>query len=410
MLGRYTPRMAERPPDKPEYKVYRSRRGLLDRLSGPRDQVAQLREAARRRAQRERKDDDREPRERRGPPRPLWRRILKWVAIAVGAWLLLSFVLFMVSAQITDGVSEETEDALSSGGSLLTGSTILVLGSDERPEDTLEPGVAGLPARADSILLIHVGLGSVRKLSVLRDTPVDIPGHGAQKINAAYAFGGAPLMIKTVEAYLGNGLEINHIIEVSFEDFPEFIDALGGIDVKLDEAASARTRSAAAACGCRRASTTWTARTRSRSRACARTSATPQRTTATRAARQQQVMSAIRSQILSPSTFFRLPLVSWEAPQTIRSDLKGPGLLALFTDLADRRLRQDERARVPPVLRGGEGGGRGRPSRLTPSSSRTSSRTSSLDARTRSSSCLGASSPPASSPSCRSRCCRSPSP
>ena len=44
-------------------------------------------------------------------------------------------------------------------------------------------------------------------------------------------------------------------------------------------------------------------------------------------------MSAIRSQILSPSTFFRLPLVSWEAPQTIRSDLKGPGLLALFTDL-----------------------------------------------------------------------------
>ena len=66
-----------------------------------------------------------------------------------------------------------------------------------------------------------------------------------------------------------------------------------------------------------------------------------------RAARQQQVMSAIRSQILSPSTFFRLPLVSWEAPQTIRTDLKGPGLLALFTDLLDRRLRRDERARVP---------------------------------------------------------------
>ena len=82
---------------------------------------------------------------------------------------------------------------------------------------------------------MHVGLGSVRKLSVLRDTPVDIPGHGTQKINAAYAFGGAPLMIKTVEAYLGNGLEINHIVEVSFEDFPDFIDALGGIDVKLDD-------------------------------------------------------------------------------------------------------------------------------------------------------------------------------
>lgn len=331
MTGRYTPRIAERPPDKPEYKVYRSRRGFLDRLSGPRDQVAQLREAARRRAQRERGDDD-EPQEPRGPSRPLWRRVLKWVAIAVVAWVVFSFVLFMISAQITDGVSEEAENALASGGSLVTGSTILVLGSDERPEDTLEPGVAGLPARADSILLMHVGFGSVRKLSVLRDTPVDIPGHGPQKINAAYAFGGAPLMIKTVEAYLGNGLEVNHIIEVSFDDFPDFIDALGGIDVELEN--------------CIRSNSFGGKRVRlskgehhldgKQALAFARVrenQCNVAEDDRARAARQQQVLSAIRSQILSPSTFFRLPLVSWEAPQTIRSDLKGPGLLALFTDL-----------------------------------------------------------------------------
>src|SRR5215213_9558772 len=104
MLGRYTPRMADQPPDKPEYKVYRSRRGLRDRLAGPRDQAAQLRDAARRRAQRERRGDDREPRDRQAPRGPIWRRVLKWVAIAVGAWLVLSFVLFMISAQIQDGV------------------------------------------------------------------------------------------------------------------------------------------------------------------------------------------------------------------------------------------------------------------------------------------------------------------
>lgn len=323
--------MAERPPDKPEYKVYRSRRGFLDRLKGPSDQVAQLREAARRRVQRER-EDDREPVEPRGPERPLWRRILKWVAIAVGAWLLLSFVLFMVSAQITEGVSDETEEALSSGGSLVTGSTVLVLGSDQRPDDTLEPGVAGLPARADSIMLMHVAVGSVRKLSVLRDTQVDIPGHGLQKINAAYAFGGAPLMIKTVEAYLGNGLEINHIIEVSFEDFPDFIDALGGIDVNLDDCIKSNSF------GGRRVRLSKgehhlggddaLAFARVRENEC--DLAEDDRA---RAARQQQVMSAIRDQILSPSTFFRLPLVSWEAPQTLRTDLKGPGLMMLFTDL-----------------------------------------------------------------------------
>ena len=323
--------MADRPPDKPEYKVYRSRRGFRDVLAGPRDQVAQLREAARRRARRD-PDDERQPRERRVSDRPLWKRILKWAAIAVCAWLVLSFVLFMISAQVTDGVSDETEQALSSGGSLVTGSTILVLGSDQRPEGSLEPGAAGLPARADSIMLMHVGVGSVRKLSVLRDTPVEIPGHGSQKINAAYAFGGAPLMIKTVEAYLGNGLEVNHIIEVSFDDFPDFIDALGGIDVSLDNCIHSNSfggkRVRLSKGDHHLSGDEALAFARVRENVC--NAAEDDRA---RAARQQQVMSAIRDQILSPSTFFRLPLVSWEAPQTLRTDLKGPGLLMLFTDL-----------------------------------------------------------------------------
>jgi LCP family protein required for cell wall assembly len=323
--------MADRPPDKPEYKVYRSRRGFRDMLAGPRDQVAQLREAARRRARRD-PDDERQPRERRVSDRPLWKRILKWAAIAVCAWLVLSFVLFMISAQVTDGVSDETEQALSSGGSLVTGSTILVLGSDQRPEGSLEPGAAGLPARADSIMLMHVGVGSVRKLSVLRDTPVEIPGHGSQKINAAYAFGGAPLMIKTVEAYLGNGLEVNHIIEVSFDDFPDFIDALGGIDVTLDNCIHSNSfggkRVRLSKGDHHLSGDEALAFARVRENVC--NAAEDDRA---RAARQQQVMSAIRDQILSPSTFFRLPLVSWEAPQTLRTDLKGPGLLMLFTDL-----------------------------------------------------------------------------
>ena len=331
MCGRYTPRIASRPPDKPEYKVYRSRRGFRDWLAGPRDQITQLREGARRRARRE-PGDERPPRERRGPRGPLWKRVLRWTAMAVGAWLLLSFVLFMVSAQITDGVSDETENALSGGGSLLTGSTILVLGSDERPEGTLEPGAAGAPARADSIMLLHVGIGSVRRLSILRDSETEIPGHGTGKINSAYAFGGAPLMIETVEQFLGNGLEINHIVEVNFDDFPEFIDALGGIDIKLDNCVRSNSfggRRLRLSKGEHHLNGNQALRfARVRVNQCATSEDDRQR-----AERQQQVMSAIRSQILSPSTFFRLPLVSWEAPQTLRTDLKGPGLLALFADM-----------------------------------------------------------------------------
>ena len=80
-------------------------------------------------------------------------------------------------------------------------------------------------------MLVRAQFGSVRKLSIPRDSSAEIPGHGTGKINGAYAIGGAPLMIETVEDFLGNGLEIDHLIEVDFEDFPAFIDAMGGITV-----------------------------------------------------------------------------------------------------------------------------------------------------------------------------------
>lgn len=289
-----------------------------------------MREAARR--PKRAPDEDIDQTQRRRPRGPLRRRILRWVLLAVGAWLLLSFVLFMVSAQFQKGVSDETKDALSGGGSLLSGSTILVLGSDERSEETLEPGAEGVPARADSILLLHVGFGSVRRLSILRDSEAEIPGHGTGKINSAYAYGGARLMIETVEQFLGNGLEINHVVEVNFDDFPEFIDSLGGIDIKLSNCVRSNSfggRRVRLGKGehhldGRRALQF----ARVRKNECA-----PNEDDRQRAARQQQVMSAIRSQILSPSTFFRLPLVSWQAPRTLRTDLRGPGLLALFADV-----------------------------------------------------------------------------
>src|SRR5215211_7803657 len=177
----------------PEYKVYRTRRRPLGGRSASSDLENLRRRLGRRR--------DREPREP-GEGITLG-RFLKWVAVAIAAWLLLSLLLFLVSAQVEQGVSADAKNALSGGGSLLTGSNVVV----------------------------HTAFGSVRKLSIPRDAYAEIPGHNAQKINAAYALGGAPLMIDTVEQYLGNGLKINHIIEVDFKDFPKLIDALGGVTV-----------------------------------------------------------------------------------------------------------------------------------------------------------------------------------
>ncbi|MDQ2676264.1 MAG: LCP family protein, partial [Actinomycetota bacterium] len=68
-------------------------------------------------------------------------------------------------------------------------------------------------------------------LSIPRDTLAAIPEHGNDKINAAYAFGGAELQIRTVEDFLG--IDINHIAIVDFAGFQDLIDSVGGVKVDM---------------------------------------------------------------------------------------------------------------------------------------------------------------------------------
>ena len=310
----------------PEYKVYRSRKNPLQRLSGGTDLNALKRRLSRAR------NEEPSPSRERGRITP--GRVLKWVALAIAGWILLSMVLFLISAQIQDGVSPEAERALSDDGNLLTGSTILVLGSDARTGDSIDESQSG-PSRADSIMLVHASLGSVRKLSIPRDIEVEIPGHGTNKINAAYAFGGPALTIETIEGFLGNGLEISHLVEVDFEDFPELIDALGGVTVQNKSRICAppfdnfwrgfRLRKGEHELDGERA----LGFARVRKNNCA-----PGEDDRDRAARQQEVLRAIGDATTSPSAFFRLPLVSWRAPQALKTDMKGPALMALFADMA----------------------------------------------------------------------------
>jgi LCP family protein required for cell wall assembly len=251
-------------------------------------------------------------------------------------WILVSLVAFFISAQVNGGVDDKTKAALSGGGSVLTGSNVLVLGSDERPKNSKEPGAQSGAARSDSIIVMHVGFGSVRKLSILRDTRADIPGNTAQKINAAYALGGAPLTIKTVQGFLGNGLEINHIVLVSFSNFPNLIDALGGVDVKLKKCIHSNSFSGQTV-NLRRGEHHLSGQQALNFARVRKNSCAPSEDDRARAARQQQVIAAMRDQIASPlnwpGTFIRGPFIAWEAPQAVRSDMHGPGLAALFIDL-----------------------------------------------------------------------------
>src|SRR5207244_5807054 len=119
------------------------------------------------------------------------------------------------------------------GYPLTSTNNILVLGSDRRQKNSKEPhaNTSG-PSRSDSIMLIRTGGGHAARLSIPRDTVVEIPGHGMQKINAAYAFGGPALSVSVIKRYLG--IPINHLVEVNFEDLPQLVDAMGGVDYTGD--------------------------------------------------------------------------------------------------------------------------------------------------------------------------------
>nr|WP_246244408.1 LCP family protein [Mycolicibacterium murale] len=119
------------------------------------------------------------------------------------------------------------------------GTNWLLVGSDSRanlsPEQqaTLATGGDVGNGRTDTIMVVHIpGLGSsapTTMVSLPRDSYVEIPGYGSDKINAAFAVGGPQLLAQTVE--LATGLHLDHYAEVGFDGFADIVDALGEVTV-----------------------------------------------------------------------------------------------------------------------------------------------------------------------------------
>lgn len=104
---------------------------------------------------------------------------------------------------------------------------VLLLGSDARENDTA--------SRSDTIILVRIdaNVGKATLVSIPRDTKVEIEGHGTQKINAAYAFGGPAGAVEAVEKM--SGVEISHYAEIHFDELEKAVDQLGGIWVDIPE-------------------------------------------------------------------------------------------------------------------------------------------------------------------------------
>jgi LCP family protein required for cell wall assembly len=107
---------------------------------------------------------------------------------------------------------------------------ILLMGSDTRGDVSGDINdVKG--SRSDSMMVVHISANrdSVHIMSIMRDSWVDIPGHGKAKMNAALAFGGVPLAVQTIEGLIGS--RIDRVALVDFEGFKGITNALGGVEI-----------------------------------------------------------------------------------------------------------------------------------------------------------------------------------
>jgi LCP family protein required for cell wall assembly len=152
---------------------------------------------------------------------------------AAGAWGLTSYVNDSVGR-----VNAGTAGAASNGPlNVLLAGVDLRSGLTPRQQDQLHVG-HDVSSNSDTMMLIHVSAdrSRVTVVSLPRDSWVQIPGHGMNKINAAFGLGGPNLMVKTVE--LNTELTINDFIQVNFLGFIKVIDALGGVNVCMPQTVS----------------------------------------------------------------------------------------------------------------------------------------------------------------------------
>ncbi|WP_166354990.1 LCP family protein [Phytoactinopolyspora limicola] len=153
------------------------------------------------------------------------------VVVAGGGWWLLNRYLGGSNIERIPGAFDIPEDSRPADGP--EGSLTFLLGGLDGPDvvDVYQPGAA----RTDTIMLAHFPDGRERGyvVSIPRDTYIDIPGHGDNKINAAYSFGGPPLFVQTIEQL--TGIRMDHLALIDWEGFRGLTDSVGGVPMHFSE-------------------------------------------------------------------------------------------------------------------------------------------------------------------------------
>ena len=173
-------------------------------------------------------------RRKRGNPVKRFFGCSGWIVLA----LVISLILFVFW---TDSRLSRTDALPPGNASSGSGTNWLLVGSDSRQglseEDQAELGTGGDVGigRTDTIMLLHIPRsGTAQLVSIPRDSYVNVPGFGSDKINAAFTYGGPQLLAQTVEEATGVG--IDHYAEIGMGGLANVVDSVGGVEICVEEA------------------------------------------------------------------------------------------------------------------------------------------------------------------------------
>jgi LCP family protein required for cell wall assembly len=162
------------------------------------------------------------------------RRLRRAGVIAIAVLLVVGLVALFFGWRLVSQIVSKNAQSVETLSPSKGVNNFLLVGSDTREglskQELSRVGTVAVSGqRTDTIILVHVSPRNRKAVmvSIPRDLKVDIPGHGTDKINAAYAIGGPALLVKTVEHNLG--VPINHYAEIDFAGFLKVVDAVGGV-------------------------------------------------------------------------------------------------------------------------------------------------------------------------------------
>jgi LCP family protein required for cell wall assembly len=246
------------------------------------------------------------------------------VLVVSGAWAYLGYRAFANEVEKANKrVTPRTRAALAPSDRILFNPQIsLIIGSDKRTTSVASG------ERADSILLLRTDpdAHTISLLSIPRDLRVPVPGVGDAKINSAFAAGGAPLLIRTVNGL--TGFRINHIVQVNFSGFQQLVDALGGVDVQNPTLIHSSRPFDGVKWNFERGKIHLDGR-RALAYARIRYTTNPADSDISRTVRQQRVLQAIARDLVSPSSLLHLPSVGEAIAKPLATDLSANELIGL---------------------------------------------------------------------------------